>query len=191
MARMVTFSVVLVVGLAPGLSSGMEQTQGTQTQVRDQTWLQQGCQAADVIQNLAILNEQYLDAAGSQALLGNIAGTSHASSEGAEVGVLRLIDSAAWQGQIIAGPCHPEREDQNLGLDSLLSIGMSEGPGEGHALQQTVLREDQGQGNFAGVSTTSAATLALQTAGLTGFARTLDGVETTMQVDTAQSQVNQ
>jgi hypothetical protein len=68
---------------------------------------------------------------------------------------------------------------------------MSEGPGEGHALQQTVLRGDQGEGNFAGVNTASAAMLALQSTDLTGFADTLDGVETTMQVNTVQNQITQ
>jgi hypothetical protein len=103
MARVVTLCVVLVVGLAPGLSSGMEQTQETQTQVHDQIWLEQGCQAADVVQNLATWTEQYLDTAASQSLLANLGGTAHASSEGAEVGVLRQIDVGGWQGQIISG----------------------------------------------------------------------------------------
>jgi hypothetical protein len=191
MVRIVMFSVALVVGLTPGLSSGMEQTQGTQMQVHDQTWLQQGCQAADVIQNLAVATGQDLNGAASQSLLANMGGTANAASEGAEIGVLRQLDATAWQGQIVTGPCHPKREDQNLDLGSLLSVGMNNGPGEGHALQQSVLRQDQGEGNFMGVGTASAVTLALQTADLAGFAVALDGVETRMQVQTVQNQVSQ
>jgi hypothetical protein len=114
MVRIVTLSVALVVALGSGISSGMEQTQGTQIQVGDHTWLEQGFQAADVFQNLAILTDQQLDVAASQSLLANISGTSHATSEGAQIGVLRNVEATAWQGQIISGPCNPKREDQTL-----------------------------------------------------------------------------
>jgi len=191
MTRIVTFSIALAVLLGSTVAFGIEQTQETQVETGDHILLTRGCQTGDVLQNLAISNEQWVDTAVGQALLLSAAGVGHAASEGAVVGVLRNLETTSWQGQILAGPVDPKREDTNLNLLGMLSIGMESGPGEGHALQQVVLKGDQIVANLAGVATSGTSTLALQSADLTGFADTLDGVETTMYVDTVQSQISQ
>jgi hypothetical protein len=190
MTRIATLSLAFVVLLSPGVSVGVEQTQDTHVNVGDQIWLQQGHQVADVIQNLAIWNEQLMEGTAGQSLLANITGVSHAASDGAEVGVVQAVEVTGWQGQIVSGPCSWEREDQSLSLFGMLSVGMNAGPGQGHALQQSVLKEDQGAGNFAGTMSSAAAILGLQSADLTGTADIVNGVDTRMTVATLQSQLN-
>jgi hypothetical protein len=190
MVRIGTISLVFAALLSPGVCLGIEQTQSTEVGVGDHILLQQGLQAGDVLQNLAIFNEQVIEGACGQGLLVNVAGIGHASSEAAEVGVLRSLDLMGWQGQLVTGPCMAKREDQNLGLYGMLSIGMHEGPGQGDALQQFVVQGDQGAGNFNGTMGSTTSVLGLQNAALAGMARALDGAETRMQVDTVQSQLS-
>jgi hypothetical protein len=189
MTRIGTVSLVFAVLLSPGLCLGIEQTQSTQLDVGDQILLNQGGQAADVVQDLAVSNEQVIEGACGEGLLVNIGGVGHASSEGAEVGVLRSLNLAGWQGQIVTGPCTLKREDQNLSLSGLLSVGMDKGPGQGTALQQFVVQGDQGAGNFNGTMGATTTVLGLQNTALAGMARPLDGAETRMQVETIQSQL--
>jgi len=152
--------------------------------------LNQGVQAADVVQNLAVANEQVIEGVCGEGLLVNIGGVGEASSEGAQVGVLRSLNLDTWQGQLVTGPCTLKREDQNLALHGLLSVGMDDGPGQGTALQQFVVVGDQGGGNFKGTMGATTSVLGLQNTALTGMARPLDGAETQMQVETVQSQIH-
>jgi hypothetical protein len=190
MTRVVTFSLAVAVVLGPGVCLGIEQTQETQVEMGDHIWLQLGCQTADAINNLAIFNEQLFDGACGQSLLVDAGAVGQASSEGAEVGVLRSLGIAGWQGQFIAGPCVAKGEDQNLSLHGLLSLGMDNGPGDARGSQQFVIREDQGGGNFTGTMGSVTSILGLQSTTLGGMVRPLDGSETRMQVDTVQSQLN-
>jgi len=189
--RIRTVSLVFAVLLSPGLGFGIEQTQSTQLDAGDHILLNQGVQAADVVQNLAASNEQVMEGACGEGLLVNIGSVGHASSEGAEVGVLRSLDLGAWQGQLVTGPCTLKREDQSLALHGLLSVGMDKGGGHGTALQQLVVVGDQGAGNFNGTMGATTSVLGLQNTALTGMARPLDGAETQMQVETVQSQIHQ
>jgi len=191
MKRVRTVSLVFAVLLGPGLCLGIEQTQSTQVDVGDHILLNQGVQAADVVQNLAASNEQVIEGACGEGLLVNIGGVGHASSEGAEVGVLRSLELSGWQGQLVTGPCTLKREDQNVAFHGMLSVGMDKGPGQGTALQQLVVVGDQGAGNFNGTMGATTSVLGLQNTTLTGMARPLDGVETQMQVETVQSQIHQ
>jgi len=190
MTRVRTVSLVFAVVLSPAICFAIEQTQSTQLDVGDHILLDQGVQAADVVQNLAVANEQVIEGACGEGLLVNIGGTGRASSEGARVGVLRSLGLTTWQGQLITGPCTLKREDQNLAFHGLLSVGMNEGRGQGTALQQLVVVGDQGGGNFNGTMGATTSVLGLQNAALTGMARPLDGAETQMQVETVQSQIH-
>jgi len=181
---------VFAVLLSSELCFGLEQTQSTQLDVGDHILLNQGVQAANAVQNLAIANEQVMEGVCGEGLLVNIGGAGEASSEGAQVGVLRSLNLGAWQGQLVTGPCTLKREDQNLALHGLLSVGMNEGSGQGTALQQLVVVGDQGGGNFNGTMGATTSVLGLQKTTLAGMARPLDGAETQMQVDTVQGQIH-
>jgi hypothetical protein len=190
MTRIVTVLLASAVLFGPGICLGMEQTDDTQIGTDDHIWLQQGCQTADVIQNLAVCNGQYMDGVGGQGLLANVGAVGHASSEGAEVGVLRVLGIMDWQGQLVLGPCALQRQDRTLNLNGLLSVGIAQGPGDGHGLQQVVFRGDQGSGNFAAGTSSATSILGLQNAGITGMADSLSGADTRMQVDTLQREVS-
>ncbi|MBN1509349.1 MAG: hypothetical protein JW955_21060 [Sedimentisphaerales bacterium] len=189
MTRVVTFSLAVVIGLGAGVCLGIEQTQETQVETSDHILLQLGSQAADAVSNLAIFTEQLIDGACGQSLLVDAGAVGHASSDGAQMGVLRSLGIAGWQGQIITGPNSAKREDQTLGLQGLLSLGMANGPGEASGSQQFVIREDQGGGNFLGTMGSVTSVLGLQSTSLGGMTRPLDGAETRMQVDTVQNQL--
>jgi hypothetical protein len=190
MTRIRTVSLVFAVLLGPGLCRGIEQTQSTDLNVGDHILLNQGLQAADVLQNLAIANDQVIDGACGEGLLVSIGGAGNASSEGAQIGVLRSLDLSAWQGQIVTGPCTLIREDHTFGLQGVVSVGMSDGAGQSNALQQLVARSDQGAGNFNGTMGATSSVLGLQNTLLSGMARPVDGAESTMQVETIQGQIN-
>ncbi|OHB67498.1 MAG: hypothetical protein A2Y77_05895 [Planctomycetes bacterium RBG_13_62_9] len=189
MTRIVTCSLAWALLLQAGVALGAEQTQGTTIDTGDHIWLQQGVQAADTVQNLAVLVGQQMDGA-TQTLVANVGGVGQATSEGAEIGVIRSLEVSGWQGQILGGPCGPRREDQNHALEGLLSVGMTDGAGAADALHQIVLSKDQAAMDLSGISTATASTLGLQKAELTGFTGTLSGVETSMFSDTVQSQID-
>jgi hypothetical protein len=189
MTRVVTFSLAMAIVLGTGVCLAIEQTQETQVQTGDHIWLELGCQTADAVGNLAIFTEQLIDGACGQSLLVDAGAVGQASSEGAEMGVLRSLGISGWQGQFIAGPCAAKREDQTLALQGLLSLGMTGGPGDASGLQQFVIREDQGGGNFTGTMGSVTSVLGLQSTTLGGLTRPLDGVETRVQVDTVQGQL--
>jgi len=190
MTRVVTFSLVAAMVLGPGVCLGIEQTQEVQVEAGDHIWLELGCQTAEAASNLATFSEQLFDGACGQSLLVNVGSVGQATSEGAEVGVLRSLDIAGWQGQFIAGPSAARGEDQNLSVNGLLSLGMDNGSGEAQGLQQFVIREDQGGGNFTGTMGSVTEVLGLQNTTLSGMVRPLDGSETRMQIATIQSQLN-
>jgi hypothetical protein len=187
---MKTVSLVFAVLLGPGLCLGIQQTQSTQLSVGDQVLLHLGLQAGDVLQNLAVDNQQVIEGVCGEGLIASIGGMGHASSDGAEIGVLRSLDLADWQGQFVGGPCAPKQTDHNLTLAGMLSLGMDQGSGHSTALQQLVIQSDQGSGNFVGTLGATSSVLGLQNTTLTGMARPLDGTETRMQVETVQSQLS-
>jgi hypothetical protein len=190
MTKIGMVSLVFAGLLGPGVCLAIEQTQSTQVHVGDHILLNQGLQAAEALQNLAISNDQVIEGVFGEGLLVSIGGMGQAASECAEIGVLRSLDLTAWQGQLVAGPCALKREDQNLLLSGVLSLGMDNGIGQSSALQQFVVVGDQGEGNFNGTAGTTTSILGLQSTELAGMARPLDGAETRMQVETVQSQIN-
>lgn len=190
MTRIGTVSLVFAILIGPGICLGIEQTQSTDLSVGDHILLNQGTQTANVLQNLAMDNDQVVEGACGEGLLVSVGGAGNATSEGAEIGVLRALDLAAWQGQLVTGPCTLVREDHTLGFQGKLSVGMDDGLGQSDALQQLVMLSDQGAGNFSGAMGATSSVLALQNTTLSGMARPVNGAESTLQVETVQTQIN-
>lgn len=190
----VSIAVVLFVGSgAFGQAMGaINQMQDTAIGLSNTVQLLQGHQAADAIQNLAVCNDQSATRAcgayAGQSLLANLAEIGHASGDCALVGVVQALTAQGMQAQAIGDCCDAKAQGQSLGLLAEQGLIKSEGPGAGNGLHQIVLRADQGGSNPAGTMQETSAILGLQSSNLDGSACATGAVDSTMHVQTVQTQ---
>jgi len=195
MLKVVTVSVAVVLLVSSGAFAQVgiiSQLQNTNIGLGNTVQLLQGHQAADAIQNLAVANDQSANRAcgaiAGQSLLANLAEIGHASGDCAIVGVIQGLTAVGMQAQAIGDACGPKTQGQSLAMIAQQGLIKSEGPGAGSGLHQIVLREDQGAANPAGAMRESSAVLGLQSSNLTGAACATGAVNSTMSVNTIQTQ---
>jgi len=185
-------AVVLSVGSSAFATGALDQLQNTNIGLTETIQLLQGDQTANTIQNLAVANNQHVSSAtgGSacQNFLGNIAQVGSASGDSAIVGVLQSLSAVGMQAQLIGIHTGPKQEGQTLTLLADQGLVKSEGPGTGSALHTIVLREDQVGVNTAGLMRQSSAILGLQSSQVTGAPLATAVVDSSMIVNTVQSQ---
>jgi len=197
MSKVVAFSVVVVLlvgSVAFGTTGALDQLQNTNIGLTETIQLLQGDQTASTIQNLAVANNQHLDSAtgGSacQSFLGNIAEVGSASGNSAIVGVLQSLSAMGMQAQLVGIHTGPKQEGQTLSLLADQGLVKSEGPGTGSALHTIVLREDQVGINTAGLMRESSSILGLQSSEVTGAPLATALVDSSMTVNTVQTQAS-
>lgn len=196
MLKVVAVSVAVVLLVSSGAFAQavgvITQLQNTNIMLGNTVQLLQGTQAADAIQNLAVCNDQAstraCGAIAGQSLLANLAEIGHASGECAIVGVIQGLTAVGMQAQTIGDACGPKQQGQSLAMLAEQGLIKSQGPGAGSGLHQIVLREDQGAANPAGTMQESSAVLGLQSSNLTGAACATGAVNSTMGVNTVQTQ---
>lgn len=187
MARTVVYSLAGIVLLTASASFAGEQAQDAVIGLGNTIQLLQGNQAANAIQNLAVSNCQDFDG-NTQSLLANLAEIGHASGECAIVGVGQALTAMGSQAQLIGDGCGDKAQGQSLGLTAGQELIKTEGPGAGSALHQIVLDEGQYGVNMAGTMQAASAILGLQNTDLTGAACATGNVDSTMGVNTTQTQ---
>jgi hypothetical protein len=197
MLKVVAVSVAVVLFVGSGAfgqtaTGAINQMQNTAIGLGNTVQLLQGHQAADAIQNLAVCNDQTSTRAcgayAGQSLLANLAQIGHGSGDCALVGVVQALTATGMQAQAIGDCCDGKAQGQSLALLAEQGLVKSEGPGAGSGLHQIVLREDQGGSNPAGSMQETSAVLGLQSSNLTGSACATGVVDSTMQVQTIQTQ---
>lgn len=194
--KVVAFSVavVLLVGSSAFGTGTLDQLQNTNIGLTETIQLLQGDQTASTIQNLAVANDQHIDSAtggfACQSFLGNIAEVGSASGDCAIVGVLQSLSAVGMQAQLVGIHCGPKQEGQTLSLLADQGIVKSQGPGTGSALHTIILREDQVGANTAGLMRESSAILGLQSSNLTGAPLATGMVDSSMAVNTVQTQAS-
>jgi hypothetical protein len=187
-----SMAVVLLVGSSAFATGTLDQLQNTNIGLTETIQLLQGDQTASTVQNLAVANNQHVSSAtggyADQGFLGTIAEVGSACGDSAIVGVLQSLSAVGMQAQLIGIHTGPKQEGQTLTLLADQGLVKSEGPGTGSALHTIVLREDQVGANTAGLMRESSAILGLQSSEVHGAPLATAVVDSSMIVNTVQSQ---
>jgi hypothetical protein len=188
MKKIVILSVALVALFGSTAFAQLTQIQDTLVGLQNAINLMNGDQSADSIQNLAVSNDQVMDQAAYQGLVGNFAQIGHAWGSCGLIGITQALDSMGLQEQMVGACVDPKLSAQMLTLAAGQGLSKADGAGGASALHQIVLKEDQDSANAAGGMNESAAILALQSSDLTGEAMAQGVSASTMDISTVQSQ---
>lgn len=188
MKKIVILSVALVALSGSTVFAQLTQVQDALIGLQNTISLMHGDQGADSIQNLAVSNDQVIDQAAYQGLIGNFAQVGHAWGSCGLIGVTQALNSSGLQEQMVGGCVDPKLNAQMLTLTAAQGLSKAGGVGGANALHQIVLKEDQDAANAAGGMSESAAILALQSSDLTGEAVAQGTSASTMTISTVQSQ---
>lgn len=124
--KVVITCLALVLSLSPLTRADIHQVQDTVLGLGSSILLEQGQQAAETLQNLAVNNVQQAGSSGTQSLVGNLTQTGSANSGGAAIGVQQGLTAEGLQTVDLAGFNWPQVQGPNIG-DVLSQISLGAG----------------------------------------------------------------
>ena len=192
MLRKVLLSVAVVLWVSSVSFAGIEQAQTFGVDLQEAIELMHGHQNGDSFKSIVVTNTQNACAPcptlGAQSQFACLMQSANAIGDCAVILVGTSLTAIGMQGQMIGECCEPKMQLQSLGLNGLQAIQKSDGPGEGHTMNQAILRQTHDGANACGGMSETSTVMALQLANLTGEACATGTVVSSMDVTTTQSQ---
>ncbi len=193
MSKLIAASTICVLLAASGAMGNLLQDQYTGIGVTNSVDLLNGDQMANSMQNLVVDNSQQANsgACGScaaEGLFASIGQSADSIGSCGLVGVAQLLGIDGAQAQDIGDGVAPKAQAQTLGLTAGQALMKADGFGAANALHTIVVNEGQQGTNAAGTMSENATIIGMQTSTVNGQPGATNVVDSSMIVNTQQSQ---
>jgi hypothetical protein len=196
MSKVIAASMVFVLAISTGVfattTAEILQGQVTNIAVTNSIDLLHGSQMAGSLQNLVVDNSQCIDGicstAAHEGLFATVGQTANAYGQCALIGVAQSLGILGTQQQEVTQGVGPKAQTQGLEMLATQALGRGDGEGNANAVHILVAAADQSAGNPAGDMHESSNIIGMQTSTVDGQAGSTSLVNSSMHVQTQQTQ---